>query len=64
MNKYDNLYLVAVGISAVCSWLLLTIKLIWQCASNDSCAGLYDEVKLLLNVFQTAALLEVCMLSP
>jgi len=47
----------------VCSWLLLTIKLIWHCASHDSYVGLYDEVKLLLNIIQTAALLEVsCLL--
>jgi len=46
--------------------MVLTFKLTWYCLFHDSISGLYDEVKLVLNIFQTAALLEVFgyLLSP
>ena len=52
--------------SPVCRWMVLTFKLTWYCLFHDSISGLYDEVKLVLNIFQTAALLEVFgyLLSP
>jgi len=34
-------------------------KIVWHYSFRDSSVGLYDELKLFLNVFQTAALLEV-----
>jgi len=42
-----------------CRWTVLTCKIIWHCSFHDSYVGLYDEVRLFLNIFQTAALLEV-----
>jgi len=41
-------------------WTVLTVKVIWHFAFHFSHIGLYNEVNLLLNIFQTAALLEVC----
>jgi len=42
-----------------CRWTVLTFVVLWHCVFHGSFVGLYDEVQLLLSIFQTAALLEV-----
>lgn len=40
-------------------WTLLMFKLVYHMAFEQTVAGLYDEVATFLNIFQTAAILEV-----
>lgn len=52
-------YLLFYNAAQALGWIVLTGKIIWHFSFHDSFVGLYDELKLFLNIFQTAALLEV-----
>lgn len=55
----STMYLLFYNAAQAVGWTVLTGKIIWHCSFHDSYVGLYDEVKLFLNIFQTAAVLEV-----
>lgn len=55
----SNLYLILYNLVQTVGWTMITVKMLFHLLFRETYVGLYDEVKLLLNIFQTLALLEV-----
>lgn len=53
------IYLILYNIVQALGWTALAIKIVYHFTFHKSCDGLYDEIKMLLNIFQTLAALEV-----
>lgn len=58
-NGLSVAYLVAYNVLQMIGWTLLMFKLVYHMAFEKTVAGLYDEVATFLNIFQTAAILEI-----
>ncbi|XP_055996790.1 very-long-chain (3R)-3-hydroxyacyl-CoA dehydratase 2-like [Ostrea edulis] len=58
-NGLSVAYLVAYNVCQMIGWTFLMIKLIHHMATEWTVVGLYDEVATFLNIFQTAAVLEI-----
>nr|XP_022304852.1 very-long-chain (3R)-3-hydroxyacyl-CoA dehydratase 2-like isoform X1 [Crassostrea virginica] len=52
-------YLVAYNVLQMIGWTLLMFKLVYHMVMERTVVGLYDEVSTFLNIFQTAAVLEI-----
>lgn len=55
----SSLYLILYNLALALGWTVITVKLLVHLFVHETYVGLYAEVKTLLNVFQTLALLEV-----
>lgn len=55
----SSIYLIVYNLAQAVGWTLITVKMLFHLLFRKTCVGLYDEVELLLNLFQTLALLEI-----